>query len=300
MIGPRRLTSSNIAAQENNHDCFLYGPPVPLDRPLSLHQLTALDATPAELVGIAGALGCARVCLFTHVPGEARHLFPMVTSDKREPVAAALAQAGVRLHNLEVFPLTPNVDLDAFRAGFEVGAGLGAARATAHIHIDDKGTAIDAFGRLCDLAAEYGLAVGLEFNGFSKVRSPTAAAAIVRGAARTNGDIALDFLHAIRSGATVSDVNQIANLVGYAQICDGPLTIAREARWREAIEERALPGEGALPIGAMLAPLRADVVIEVEVPQASAMRAGVPAIERARRAVEAARRFTVGAVDAYA
>jgi len=271
-----------------------------LDRPLSLHHLTALDTTPAELVGIAGALDCARVCLFTHVPEEARHLFPMVTMGMREEVAATLAQAGVHLHNLEVFPLNPNANLNAFRIGLEVGAALGAMRATAHIHIENEGEAIDTFGRFCDLAAEYRLAVGLEFNAFSKVRTTTAAAAIVRSAARANGDIALDFLHAVRSSATPSEVVAVAPIIGYAQICDGSLAIARGSRWREAIKERALPGEGAFPIAAMLAPLRAEVVIEVEVPQADAMRAGVPALERARRAVEAARRFTNGVANAHA
>jgi len=274
--------------------------PLPFDRPLSLHHLTALDATPAELVGIAAAVDCGRVCMFTYVPDKARHLFPVVTMDMREEVAAALAKAGVRLHNLEVFPLTPNTDLDAFRPGLQVGAMIGAVRATAHIHIEDEGQAIDAFGGFCDLAAEYRLAVGLEFNAFSKVRTITSAAAIVLGAARPNGDIALDLLHAVRSGAMPSDVAAVASLIGYAQICDGRLTIPRESHWREAIEERALPGEGAFPIAAMLAALRTEVVIEVEVPQVRAMRAGVPAIDRARRAIEAARRFTNGMVDAHA
>lgn len=270
------------------------------DRPISLHHLTALDSTPAELVTIAGTLGCPRVCLFTNVPETARHLFPIVTLDMREQVSEALAQAGVRLHNIEVFGLTPNEDLSAFHSGLAMGASLGAARATAHIHIEDQDEATQAFGRFCDLAAEYRLKVGLEFNSFSKIRTASAAATIVHRAARANSDIVLDFLHAIRSGASAHQLRQIASIVGYAQICDGPPAIAREARWHEAIDERALPGTGAFPIAAMIAPLRADVVIEVEVPQADAMRAGVPAIERARRAVEAARRFTNGAANAHA
>lgn len=270
------------------------------DRSISLHHLTALDSTPTELVAIAGALECPRVCLFTNVPEPARHLFPMVAPDTREQVSAALAQAGVRLHNIEVFPLTPNLDFSVFHRGLELGAILGAARATAHIHIEEQDEAIDAFGRFCDLAAEYRLEVGLEFNAFSKIRTPIAAAAIVHRAARANGDIVLDFLHAMRSGASADELRQIASIVGYAQICDGPRAITRESRWHEAIEERALPGTGAFPIAAMIAPLRADVVIEVEVPQTDAMRAGVSAIERARRAIEAARRFTNGVTNAHA
>lgn len=265
-----------------------------LDRPLSLHQLTALDAGPLDLIAIAGALGCEHVCLFTHVPEQARHVYPMVTPAMRAQVADALGEAKVSLYNLEVFPLTVDANLDDFRPGLEIGTTLGAHRATAHIHIADEAEAADSFGQFCDVAMEHDLSVGLEFNAFSKVRSPVAAAAIVQAAARANGDIALDFLHAVRGGATPDALAPLAPLVGYAQICDGPAEIAREERWREAIENRALPGKGAFPIAEMLAPLRADIVIEVEVPQHALRDAGVPALDRARRAVAAARRFTGG------
>ena len=73
--------------------------------PLSLHHLTALDASPAELIGIAGALGCTHVTLFTHVPEAARHVYPMVTAEAVAELRAALDRSGVTLCNLEVFPL---------------------------------------------------------------------------------------------------------------------------------------------------------------------------------------------------
>lgn len=266
----------------------------PLRRPLSLHHLTALDTTPGQLVDIAGALGCDHVCLFTHVPEQARHVYPAVTRSMSGDISRALADAGVTLHNLEVFPLTPDVDLNVFREGLEVGASLGAKRGTAHVHIAEEAHAANIFAAFCDLAAEYGLSVGLEFNAFSKVRTPAAAAAIVGAVARYNGDIALDFLHFVRSGAGPAVLAQVAPLVGYAQICDGPAEITREDRWHEAIENRSLPGAGVFPIASMLAPLRADVVVEIEVPQHALRDDGVPPIERARAAVDAARQFTQG------
>jgi sugar phosphate isomerase/epimerase len=262
---------------------------MPASRPLSLHHLTALDTSPAELIAIAGTLGCDHVCLFTHVPEQARHVYPMVTAADSRAVAAALAAAGVRLHNLEVFPLTADVQLADFRDGLAVGASLGADRATAHVHVEDGAQAIDLFGRFCDLAAGYGLKVGLEFNGFSAAKTPARALEIEQAAGRANGDIALDFLHAVRSGADPAELAAIASHVGYAQICDGPADMPAEGRWREAIGDRMLPGDGDFPIAAMLAPLRRDVVIEVEVPQKTEQKAGVPPLDRARRAIDAAR-----------
>lgn len=261
-------------------------------RPLSLHQLTALDAPPTELIAIAGELGCAHVCLFTHVPEQARHVYPLVTASNRAEVASALGSYGVTLHNLEVFPLLADMKLDELRESLELGAGLGASRATAHIHIDDGAAAAGALAAFCDIASEYGLRVGLEFNAFSKVRSLAAAAELVARAGRDNGDIVLDFLHTVRSRGEAHEITACADRIGYAQLCDGPAVIAREKRWAEAIEERMLPGDGAFPIAAMLRPLRRDIVIEVEVPQAGAKAVGVPPLERARRAVSATGRFT--------
>ena len=49
--------------------------------PLSLHQLTALDASPRDLIDIAHRLGVASVCLFTHIPEAGRGHYPPVGID---------------------------------------------------------------------------------------------------------------------------------------------------------------------------------------------------------------------------
>src|SRR3546814_3157104 len=71
---------------------------------LSLHHLTALDATPAELATIAGRLECQHITLFTHVPEQARAMFPCVMPDDVPALSDALASANVSVCNLEVFP----------------------------------------------------------------------------------------------------------------------------------------------------------------------------------------------------
>ncbi|MFC3215911.1 hypothetical protein [Novosphingobium panipatense] len=43
---------------------------------LSLHQLTALDASPVRLVELAGDAGCRHVCIFTFVPEAAQGRYP--------------------------------------------------------------------------------------------------------------------------------------------------------------------------------------------------------------------------------
>ncbi len=265
--------------------------------PLSLHHLTVLDAAPLELIDIAARLGCAQVGLFTFMPAAVRHLYPLVGPQDIAQLAEALAEAHVRVGNLEVFPLDRDDEPARFDEALATGAALGAQRATAHIHSADLPAATLRFRDFCDRAAGRGLKAGLEFNAFSAVGDAATAAAIVRAAGRANGEVALDMLHLVRSGGGPADVAEIADLVFYAQICDGPAETAPENRFREAIGDRMLPGEGAFPIAAILAALRPGTLIEVEVPQTAARKSGVSPMERARRAVEASR-STLAIADA--
>jgi sugar phosphate isomerase/epimerase len=263
-------------------------------RILSLHQLTALDAAPIELVQIAGRLGLAAVCLFTHVPERARHIYPCVGPAEVDALRDAMAAAGITISNLEVFPLDRDDDPGRFDEALAVGAALGATRATVHVHDADLPRAIARFGAFCDRASDYGIAAGLEFNAFSAVTDAGFAETIVREAGRANGRIVADLLHHVRSEGSVEDLARIADLVDFAQLCDGPATIAEDRRWHEAVSERMLPGAGAFPLAALLRTLQEETVIDIECPQKSAAKAGVSAFDRCHAAADAARAVLAG------
>lgn len=255
---------------------------------LSLHQLTALDASPARLVELAGAEGCDHVCLFTFVPEAARGRYPLVSAADVPDLSARMADAGVSLRNLEVFPLDGSEDFDAFARALQTGAKLGATKATVHVHeVSGIGEAVDRFGAFCDLAAGFGIIPGLEFMGFSAIADIGVAAAVVRGAGK--GNIACDVLHLIRNGGSVADVAAHADIIGYAQLCDGPLSRPREEWWAEAVRARELPGSGEFPLVEIVRTLRDGTVIEVEVPRADDAKAGMTDAERVSRAVAATR-----------
>ncbi|MFS0737504.1 TIM barrel protein [Sphingomonas sp. 1P06PA] len=263
-----------------------------MPRLLSLHPLNALDAAPIDMVRIAGRVGADRVCLFTHVPGEARALYPFVAPADVPAIRDALGEAGVALSNLEVFPLDRDGELDRFREGLETGAALGATKATAHIHEATFQQGVDRFAAFAELAESHGITAGLEFYHFAGVCDIVTAERTVRAAGR--GSLVLDVLHLIRGGHGAREAAAAADLVGYAQLSDGPLA-APEDRWHECVVERDLPGEGEFPMAEILRSLGDDVVFEVEVPQTAAREAGVDAEGRARRSIEAARR-TLAAV----
>ena len=96
---------------------------------LSLHQLCVLDASPAELVAIAGQVGCAQVSLFTHVPERARGFYPEVTAADvpgaaRRPRRSRRDGSATSRSSRSTATSRPI----AIAAALEVGAALGATR----------------------------------------------------------------------------------------------------------------------------------------------------------------------------
>jgi sugar phosphate isomerase/epimerase len=112
----------------------------------------------------------------------------------------------------------------------------------------------------------------------------------VTGSGEPNAGITVDVLHLMRTGGTPADLKAIdPKLIGYAQICDGPLVLDL-AQWNfEGFEQRQIPGEGEFPLADFIAALPSDVALGVEVPLKSQREAGITPAERARRAVDATR-----------
>ncbi|HEX7783028.1 MAG TPA: TIM barrel protein [Sphingobium sp.] len=265
----------------------------------SLHPLNALETPPVELVKIAGELECSHVTIFTYIPEDAKGLYPLLERKDVDAFLKAMEGTGVTVGNLEVFGLEDDSDYAHLIEGLEVGQIIGAKRATTHLHaVDDHDIAVDRFRRFCGLAAQYGIVPGLEFHAFSAVKDLRTAAAIVRDAGC--GTLVLDVLHLMRNGAYVDSIAANADLVSLVQLSDGPLEIDPDQMWREAIKERALPGQGDFPLDAILAPLSGDIIIEAEIPQYRAKKEGISAFERARRSMEATRSVTAPHMAAVA
>lgn len=257
---------------------------------MSLHPLNALDATPFQLIEIAGSLAVEYVCLFTHVPLAAKGRYPCVAREDVAAVCQALSDHDVKVCNIEVFPLDRDGLRDDLRAGLEIGRKIGSGRATAHLHdIASHQQAVDRFGQFAALASSYGIIAGLEFNNFSAVRDISSASGIVR--ASGIGSLVLDTLHLVRGGYSAADVGASADLIGYVQLSDGPAEMPIEGRWHEAVSERLVPGEGIFPLIDILRLIRPNSIFELEVPQVAAMKSGVTAAERAGRAIAAGRKL---------
>jgi sugar phosphate isomerase/epimerase len=128
--------------------------------------------------------------------------------------------------------------------------------------------AAQAFAGLCDRAAEHGLLVHLEFLPWSRIPDLATAWQVVAAADRPNGGLMLDAWHYFRGAPDGALLRSIpgSSILG-VQLCDAPAAPEPEPL-HATLHERLLPGEGELPLGALLADLRAtatDAPLGVEV-----------------------------------
>jgi sugar phosphate isomerase/epimerase len=257
-----------------------------------------MEAAPPDLVSIAHEVGCDAVCIFVRSPpkpgaapdDEESFLFPTVTQKTKRAMIERLRDLPVTVTNVEYFPIGPDLVLADYRAPFELAAELGARLAVTHIHDTEDERAVESFGKLCDLAAEYDLAIGLEFMGLSAgCNSLARAVHFIDGAARKNAGIAVDALHLVRTGGTPADVAALpARYFVYSQMCDGRGLDLSSDYLPEALD-RLLPGEGDFPLHALIEALPLATALDVEVPSPRRAEAGVPALQRTREAVAATR-----------
>jgi len=273
--------------------------------PLALHHFTLFDVSPFELVPIAANVGCGAVCIFVNSPDDPapgqeieKINFPLVTHGNKSRFIALLADHGVRVTNLEFFPLGAKTDVGAYREKLDLGAELGARLAVTHIYDTERERALERLVVFANIAAEFELSLGLEFMGLSP-GCPTLETAVefVRRAKMDNIGIGADAIHLHLTGGQMADLAKVpAEYIAYAQLCDTRSVFDAEVackpdRYLPLVCEREIPGNGLLPLQEFIRALPKNTHYDVEVPWPSRQAHGISPEAHARRAVEAARNF---------
>lgn len=255
-----------------------------MTRQLGLHQTTAMDLSPLELIEAAGASGYDHVSLFTHNPAvplagqEDKFVFPKVTEETKREVLGSLDANGLHVVNAEFFLMRPDVDLESYVPGLALGRELGARHAVTHIFEADPARAVDILGAFCDLADAEDLTVAIEFCQMTPgCKSIEQAAWFVDQVGKANLGFGICPMHLIRSGGGALDVTARAGrYILFGQVNDGRGLHASSAYFDE-VHDRELPGNGDFPLREILDALPADAPIEVKIPRDSRIRSGVPA-----------------------
>ena len=258
------------------------------DRVLALDHLTLLDVAPPDFVALAAGAGFDAVGLRIAPATAAESPWPM------SPGSRMLAQTvqrcrdtGVAVLDTEVILLNAETDLAACEPVLETAARLNARYVTAIGDDPDLGRLSGRFGRLVAMAAPYGVRPVIEFMAYKTVSSLADALAI---AARSDGGgILLDALHVQRCGAQIAEIMTVEpGLLSYVQLCDAPLQPAGGDAAAEARTDRLLPGEGGLPLTALLSAVPPATPVAIEAPRLSLRGDLTPAqfAARARRSLD--------------
>jgi sugar phosphate isomerase/epimerase len=261
-------------------------------RTLTLGFLNCPEVGALELVDVAAAAGFTSVGVritgrrltdaFAPVVGNARALAAIRTRAR---------EAGVRLASISAYHFYPEVNATHLDPLLDAASELGAAMILVACYDADHARFADTIAAFADAAAPRGIRLFLEFVPFSQARSLADALAIVARVDRANFGMIVDPLHLARSGGTPADVAQVPpDRLFFAQLCDAApecpsgVDLATEARTL-----RLAPGDGELPLHALLDSLPPELELECEFPTAANLR--LPPVQRARGIREAALRF---------
>ncbi|ENB9664773.1 sugar phosphate isomerase/epimerase [Pseudomonas putida] len=259
---------------------------------LGVAHLTALELAPARLVREARRAGFSAVGLRLHPVMPGAQAYPVAPgSQALRELRAVMAGEGVRVTDIEFVALTAQAQVADYQPLLAAGAELGALSLTVSGDDDDVARLTGNFAALCELARGHGLRVDLEFMRWRPVATLQQACTVVTGAGQDNGGVLVDALHLFRSGGQVADLAGVdPRLLRAVQLCDAPLLApVEELIIAEAREGRMLPGQGQLPLAALVAALPTQLCVSVEVPSA-----GVPAEQRLQAAARVTQAWLQG------
>lgn len=241
-----------------------------MDRQFSLSPLTAIGCEPPELVYIAARAGYDFVSLRLLLMGmtgqpdfeAAEH------KDMLREVKAALAETGIKLHEVELARIYDGFDPKRCLPTLEAAAELGGRHILSNIWTDDRHFAIERFAELCELAKPFGLTVELEFVPIAAVLDLAGALDVLRAANQDNAGLAVDAHHFHRSGGKAEQLEQVPReWIRCVHLCDTPAKIPAsvEEMTHFIRNERLYVGEGVIDIAGIVNRLP-EVPYSLEIP----------------------------------
>jgi sugar phosphate isomerase/epimerase len=280
----------------------------PQKRALSLAHLTLLDVSPPDLVRIAAEAGFDAVGIRVQAAHANEEPWPMLgDSVMLSATEANLRSEGLRVLDVEVIRLRPDIQSAEYRPLLEAGARLGASFVVVVNDDPSIARAADHFSELCQAARPFEILPVIEPMAYTKARTLADAFEIASSDSAHPGGVLIDALHFQRLGGRPQDLKEFAeDWFPYMQACDAPLLLptdferpARLPRGQStdvapiAMEGRAfrrIPGEGELPLLELLRALPPNIPISVEAPCFPLQQTLSPQ-ELATRAATATRRL---------
>ncbi|WP_345796380.1 TIM barrel protein [Castellaniella sp. MT123] len=259
----------------------------------SLAHLTVLTCSPMDMIHIAHRTGYNFVSLRLTAVTPKEHVFALQNDRAMmTEVKALLKDTGVRVLDIELARMPPEVEPETYAAILDAAAELGAQHILAQLPDPDRARATARFARLCDMALPLGLSIGLESPTWTATPDLRSAADVVRAVGRSNAGIVVDTLHFNRSRDSIDELRTMPReWFRFAQVCDASAGIpdTTEGLIHTARSERLVPGEGGIDIRGILDALPA-IPYSLEIPNDPQVQT-LGHEEWARRCIEGARRY---------
>lgn len=272
---------------------------------LGIDMLSVFGMPPIEYVNLVADLGCHYITagLVGFAPVTSLGYPPFSLRDDatlRRELLAVMADRGVSISLGEGLLIAPGVDVRSYADDLDIMAELHIPRINTVSLEPDRARTFDQLAALTALAADRGIATCLEpVVGLSIADLATAVAAVEY----VGGDdvsLLIDTMHVARFGAAADDLRSLPpERIGYIQLSDTTLQPRLANYAEEAMFERLPPGEGELPLAAMLAALPDDRIVGLEIPMRSRAEAGVSARDRLLPCVDDARALLAQALDIH-
>ncbi|MEI3607604.1 TIM barrel protein [Pseudogracilibacillus sp. SE30717A] len=223
----------------------------------SLAYLTVLNTPPPEMTYMASRAGYDFVSLrpiYMGLPGEPNFSLAKNKVLLRD-TKTALKDTGLQLLDIELARIADGIDPSQYEPEMEVAAELGGRHVLSSIWTDNKAEAIEKFAKLCDLAAQYGLTVELEYVPIASVSNLAGVMDVLNTVNKANAGLMIDIHHFHRAHDTVEDLKKVPKeWFRFLHLCDAPGVIPsdRDEMVRIVREARSYVGEGGIDVASII------------------------------------------------
>jgi sugar phosphate isomerase/epimerase len=238
---------------------------------LGLDSQTMFGMPPIEHIMLASDLACGHISTgLGPVPWKLQRFPQWSLRDNivlRREMIAVLRDRDVVFAQGDGCIIRSEVEVRNYASDLDLFAELGALQISTVAMEPDASRAQAQLALLAEMADERGMGLTLEFAPPHSINTFEKALSAIRIIAKPNVRLTIDAMHFFRSGGSVDQLALAGGgCVGHVQLCDVPLSPTIDDYYQEACFERRLPGEGDLPLLAMLAVVPKDVRIGLEIP----------------------------------
>jgi sugar phosphate isomerase/epimerase len=238
---------------------------------LSLAALTVLELTPEEQIICAQECGYQGVGLrlIPATPQE-KHYSLLNNKTGLQKVKAALAATDIKVLDIEIFRIKPDIPLESYEAYLEMGAELGARNMLVAGNDPDRKRLSEQWEKLCQMAKPYNIRPHIEPMPWTDVKGYLDGIHLVESGPELGG-LLIDPIHFFRANGACSQIQtKHIKRMSYIQLADAPAQQpdTMDEILRQAREDRLPPSAGGFPLADLMHQLPDDLPISTEIPLA--------------------------------